>query len=79
MRGALPVAIAAREAGKHMIVPKANEEEAALVEGIDVIGVESLSELVEFLNGDIEIEPCRVDVEAFFRTGDHEASRYLGR
>jgi magnesium chelatase family protein len=73
MRGALPVAIAAREAGKNMIVPKANSEEAALVEGIDVIGVESLSELVEFLNGRKEIEPCRVDVEAFFRVRDPEA------
>ena len=73
MRGALPVAIAAREAGKNMIVPKANEEEAALVEGIDVIGVETLSELVEFLSGRIEIEPCKVDVEAFFKVSDHDA------
>ncbi len=73
MRGALPVAIAAREAGKHMIVPKANQEEAALVEGIDVIGVETLSELVEFLNGRTEIEPCKVDVDAFFRVQDQDA------
>ena len=70
MRGALPVALCAREAGKHLIVPKANSEEAALVEGIDIIGVESLSELVEFLNGRIEIDPCRVDVEAFFKLRD---------
>ena len=73
MRGTLPVAIAARDAGKHMIVPKANEQEAALVEGIDIIGVETLSELVEFLNGRIEIEPCKVDVEVFFRVKDPDA------
>ncbi len=73
MRGALPVALSAREAGKHLIVPKANQEEAALVEGIDIIGVESLSELVEFLNGRIEIAPSKVDVEAFFKGRDTEA------
>ncbi len=67
--GALPMAIAARRHGlKGVILPAENAEEAALVEGIEALGIESLSQLVEFLNGNIEIEPCRVDIEKYFQS-----------
>lgn len=68
VRGALPMAVAAKKAGlKGVILPKENVEEAALVNGINSIGVKNLSQLVEFLNGNLEIEPCRINIEEYFK------------
>ena len=68
VRGALPIAAAARREGlKGLILPQANSAEAAVIRDIDVFGVESLAEVVEFLNGDREIEPTRVDLDRLFR------------
>lgn len=51
VRGLLPLVAEAKKRGKQaMFVPKENEREAALVGGIDIYGVESLSEVVAFLN-----------------------------
>ena len=59
------MAIKAKADGfKGIIIPKENAKEAAIVEGIDVIGVEDLSEVVDFLNGDKQIEPEKVDMES---------------
>jgi len=68
VRGTLPVAVAAR-AGKlcGIVVPRENVNEGGVVEGIDVIGVADLAEVVGFLNGDIRIEPHRIDVHGLFR------------
>ncbi len=67
VRGALPIAVAAKELGKGVILPVANSREAALVEAAGgVYGVTCLSELVEFLNRDVELEPTVVDVAEFF-------------
>ena len=53
VKGALPVALAARRAGKKaVIVPEANAREAAVVAGIDVFGVRNLRETYEFLTGE---------------------------
>lgn len=50
--GVLPIVYEAKKRGcKVCIVPKTNEKEGALVEGINVIGVDSLNEVREFLNG----------------------------
>jgi len=57
VRGALSIAVLAKDTDKKLIVAKVNAEEAAIVEGAEVYGVESLSELVEFLNGDKELLP----------------------
>ncbi|MBI5682665.1 MAG: YifB family Mg chelatase-like AAA ATPase [Deltaproteobacteria bacterium] len=72
IKGALSMAITAKTLGlKGIILPEENAEEAAIVEGIDVIPVKCLSQLAEFFNGGIEIKPCKVDVNAFFkREGD---------
>ena len=52
------MAIAARDAGKtHIVVPAANAQEAAVVEGIDVISVGVLAEAVGFLTGNLPLEP----------------------
>lgn len=70
VRGALPVAVCAREEGKKLILPEENMEEAALVDGVTVFGVKTLPELVEFLNGAVDLKPCSVDMEGFFRRAD---------
>ncbi len=58
IRGSLSMAIAARDAGKtHIVVPSANAQEAAVVEGIDVIAAGMLSEAVGFLTGNLPLEP----------------------
>lgn len=68
VRGALPIAAAARREGlKGLILPRANSAEAAVIQDIDVFGVESVAEVVEFLNGDRGVEPTRVDLDHLFR------------
>ena len=67
IRGALPMAILARSLHyKGMILPKANATEAAVVNNLEVIGVESLRELVEYLHGKRQLEPTIVDTRAEF-------------
>jgi len=68
VRGALPAAFQARDLGiRGIILPRENAAEAALVEGIAVLPVERLSEVVEFLGGRLEIAPVSVDVGELFR------------
>ena len=67
IKGALPIAIKAQQEGfKGVIIPKENAKEAAVVNDIDVIGVENLTEVVDFLNGNNAIQPVKIspdDVE----------------
>ena len=59
VRGALAMALAARSAGaRRMILPVANAPEAALADGLDVIGVRALSELLALLRGEFEPHPA---------------------
>jgi len=68
IRGALSLAMAAKENGKRgVLLPRENAEEAAVVQGIDVLGVEVLSEVVDFLNGEKPIPSTRVDLQEIFR------------
>lgn len=67
IKGALPIAIQARkEKFKGFILPLQNAREAAIVNQIDVIGVENLSQVVGFLEGNIKIEPTVVDTRTEF-------------
>lgn len=51
VKGVLPLVAHAKKSGKHAVfVPKENTEEAALVPGIVIYGVESLKEVIAFLN-----------------------------
>ncbi len=69
VRGALPIAVACRERGlAGIILPKENECEAAIVNGISVIGVDTLSQVVEFLNGRVSLVPARVNLDELFKT-----------
>lgn len=69
IRGALPIAIQAREEGfKGFILPKQNAREAAIVSDLDVYGVESIKEVVELLNGTSTLEPVKVNTrEEFYK------------
>ncbi len=68
INGVLPICIEARRLGiERVIVPYENSNEAAIVEGIDVIGVKTLEEVVNYLNGGIELKPNKIDVKAYFQ------------
>jgi len=68
VRGALPIALAARRAGvKGLIVPQGNADEAAIVEDLQVFGVSTLSEAIRFLSGELELSPHRFEHEGYFR------------
>ena len=55
--GVFPIALEASNLGiKKIILPKENAKEASIVQDIQVIGVETLKELVEYLNGEKELE-----------------------
>ena len=65
--GALPVAIRARaEKFKGLLVPKANAREAAVVNNLDVYGMDSLADVVCFFNGADIYEPTVVDTRKEF-------------
>ena len=64
VRGVLSFAIAAKKMKlRGVIVPQANAVEAAIVEGVEVIGVSSLLETTGFLSGQLEIAPSTVPEE----------------
>jgi len=72
VRGLLAVALEARARGrKRLLVPKRVAIEASVVAGIDIIGVQHLREVVEYLRGEIELapEPCRAT--EFFNANAH--------
>lgn len=67
VKGGLPISVKARNEGmKRMIMPKESVNEASIVEGIDVYGMESLSEVVQFLNDEINTEPVETDIKSIF-------------
>ena len=69
IKGALPIAISARAQGfKGFILPKQNAKEAAVVNNLHVYGVENIKEVIEFFNGERELEPTIVHTrEEFFQ------------
>ena len=68
IKGALPIAIQTRaEKFKGLIVPKENAREAALVNNLDVYGVENIKEVIDFFNGEGDLKPLKVNTrEEFF-------------
>lgn len=68
IKGVLPIAIQAREEGfKGFIVPVQNAREAAVVNNLDVYGVEHIKQVVDFFNGNTTLEPTIVNTrEEFF-------------
>ncbi|CAM3379976.1 YifB family Mg chelatase-like AAA ATPase [Aequorivita lipolytica] len=67
IRGALPISLKAKEEGfKGFILPKQNAKEAAIVEGIEVYGIENIKEVIDFFNKGVPLEQTIVDIEAEF-------------
>lgn len=67
IRGALPIAIKARaDKFKGLIVPKQNIREAAVVNQVEVYGMETLMEVIQFLNGSKEVSPTMIDTRREF-------------
>ncbi|MBQ5853784.1 MAG: YifB family Mg chelatase-like AAA ATPase [Rikenellaceae bacterium] len=74
IKGALPLTVrAAQEGMRGVILPEENAREAAVVEGTEVIGVQSLTQVVAFLTGEEAIEPTHLDTTQVF---DNESNRF---
>jgi len=60
VRGILPAALLARRKGfRAIVIPKENEKEAALVDGVEIFGLENLVQVVRWLNEPGSVSPCR--------------------
>ena len=67
VHGVLPMSLEARNANMQgIIVPETNAHEAAIVEGVNVYPMESLMDVVDFLNGEVEVSPFTVDINSVF-------------
>ncbi|MCD0487256.1 YifB family Mg chelatase-like AAA ATPase [Pedobacter sp. MC2016-14] len=67
IRGALPISIQARNAGfAGFILPEDNSREAAIVNELDIFGVKTLKEVVDFFNGTQALKPVIVDTRNEF-------------
>lgn len=71
INGVLPMCIEAINLGiKKVILPKANEREAAIINDLDVIGVKNLKEVVRYLNKEIDIKPIKINIIKEFNRKD---------
>ena len=67
IRGALPIAIKARELGyEGLILPAQNAREAAVVNNLNVYGVDNIVQVIRFLNGESTLTPTVVDTRGEF-------------
>jgi magnesium chelatase family protein len=67
IRGVLPVALAAKRLGaRGLVLPRENELEAAVVDGLPLLPVESLEQVVRLLRGEFRPETRPVDPRALF-------------
>ena len=67
IRGALPIALEARRHKKKgLILPIQNAREAAIVQGIDILGAANIKQVIDFFDKGIPIEPTRIDVANAF-------------
>ena len=63
-KGILPICIEAKKMGiRRIILPRENSKEAAIVNSLEVIGVSTLDELVQYLNGEIKIEKTKTNID----------------
>jgi magnesium chelatase family protein len=69
IKGALPIAIEARKLGfKGFILPEENAREAAIVNNLDIIGVKTLKEAIDFLDNQIVIKPLVINTRDIFNS-----------
>lgn len=68
VKGTLPIAVTARNEGlKGILLPRDNSKEAAVVMGIEILPLDTLSDCVEFLNDNLFIEPVEIDLNEVFK------------
>jgi magnesium chelatase family protein len=68
IKGALPIAIKAKEEGyKGLLIPIQNANEAAIVEGLDVFGIENILEVISFFDGNSELKATKIDIQKQFQ------------
>lgn len=73
IKGVLPIAVKVQQEGfKGIILPRDNVKEAAVVDGLEVLGVDNICQVVDFFNGDEVIEPTKIDIESEFAHKDAE-------
>lgn len=67
VKGVLPIAIMAKESGfKGFILPEENAKEAGVVEGMEVLGVKNIKQVVDFFNKEGTLIPTHVDINKEF-------------
>jgi magnesium chelatase family protein len=67
IKGALSIAIKAKEEGfKGIMLPMQNVKEAAIVEGIDVFGIENVLQVIDFFEGKTQLTPTVIDTKVEF-------------
>ncbi len=67
IKGALPIAIKAQQEGfEGFILPKENANEAAVVDGLKVYGVETIKQVIDFFDADLPLEQTVVDTRKTF-------------
>jgi len=70
VKGILPIAMALNKMGKtKFVLPKENIREAAVVEGIESYSIETLKDVVDFVNNKIAISPQKLNIEHIYRKG----------
>lgn len=84
IRGALPIALEARKRGmKALILPEQNAREAAIVQGLDILGVKNIKQVIDFFDGSVAITPTTVNIENEFRRSlnnyEHDFSDVKGQ
>ncbi|MDR0713164.1 MAG: YifB family Mg chelatase-like AAA ATPase [Bacteroidales bacterium] len=77
IKGALPIALQARQEGfTSCIFPAQNAKEAAIVDGITVYGATNIKEVVDLLNGTSALEPVKIDIDKEFLHHSHYESDF---
>ena len=72
VKGILPIAIKAREEGfKGIILPKQNTREAAIVNDLEVYGIDNIKEVIQFFNDGISLEKTTIDTRKEFQDKIH--------
>jgi len=75
IKGALPIAIEARKEGfKGFILPEQNAREAAVVNNLEILGVNNIKQVIDFFNDEISLQPTVIDTrdEFYTRLNDYE-------
>ena len=73
VNGILPMCMEAKELGiKRIILPKANANEASVVEDVDIVPINNIEELVKYLNNEIYIEKTKKSINKYMTTEKYD-------